>query len=93
MSTQTTSKAAAETARQGDSSEEHDAEGNSIAAWAAVIIMLVAFAVGTIAFCFDYPVVVWIAAGFEVVGLIVGQVLKRMGYGVGGSRYASKVHE
>ena len=32
-------------------------------------------------------------AGALVVGLIVGQVLKRMGYGVGGSRYASKVHE
>jgi hypothetical protein len=92
VSTQTTSKAAAETAQQGNSGEEHDAEGNSIAAWTAVVIMLVAFAVGTVAFCFDKPVVVWIAAGFEVVGLIVGQVLKRMGYGVGGSRYSPKAH-
>ncbi|WP_286346725.1 DUF6704 family protein [Frondihabitans sucicola] len=72
--------------------EEHDAEGNSIAAWTAVIIMLVAFAVGTAAFCFDLPVVVWIAAGFEVIGLIVGQILKRMGYGVGGHRYVPKAH-
>lgn len=91
MSTHTTSKAAAATHAEGDV-EEHDSEGNSIAAWTAVVIMLVAFAVGTIAFCFDYPVVVWIAAGFEIVGLVVGQVLKKMGYGVGGSRYVPKAH-
>jgi hypothetical protein len=72
--------------------EEHDAEGNSIAAWAAVVIMLVAFAVGTVGFCAALPVVVWISAGVLVIGLLVGLVLKKMGYGVGGHRYVPKAH-
>ena len=72
--------------------EEHDAEGNSIAAWTAVVIMLVAFAVGTVAFMFDKPVVVWISFGVLIIGLIVGQILKKMGYGVGGHRYVPKAH-
>jgi hypothetical protein len=91
VSTETTSKAVDSKPAQG-AAEEHDSEGNSIAAWTAVIIMLVAFAVGTLAFCFDLPVVVWIAAGVEILGLIAGQVLKRMGYGVGGHRYVPKAH-
>ncbi len=65
-------------------------EGNSPAAWAAVIIMLIAFAVGTIAFFFNLPVIVWSAAGLLVVGLIVGVVLSRLGYGVYGPKYSSK---
>lgn len=66
--------------------------GNSPAAWTAVVIMLVAFSVGTIAFFFDVPVVVWISAGVAVLGLVVGFVLARLGYGVGGSRYVPKEH-
>lgn len=66
--------------------------GNSPAAWAAVIIMLVAFSVGTIAFFFDYPSVVWASAGLVVVGLIVGIVLARLGYGAGGARFVPKNH-
>jgi hypothetical protein len=75
--------------------ETHDVgegHGNSPAAWTAVVIMLVAFAVGTIAFCFDLPIVVWIAFGVLLLGLVVGFVLKRMGYGVGGHRYVPKAH-
>lgn len=72
--------------------EEHDSEGNSIAAWTAVVIMLVAFAVGTVGFCAALPIVVWIAAGVLVIGFIVGLVLKKMGYGVGGHRYVPKAH-
>lgn len=60
--------------------------GNSPAAWAAVIIMLVAFTIGTFAFWFDIAWLVWASAGLVVVGAIVGQVLKRAGYGVDGSK-------
>lgn len=66
--------------------------GNSPAAWAAVIIMLVAFTVGTIAFFYDLPVVVWASAGLAVIGLIVGWILARIGYGVGGDRFVPKEH-
>jgi high-affinity Fe2+/Pb2+ permease len=65
------------------SSESHEeGHGNSPAAWTAVVIMLVAFSVGTVAFFFDYPIVVWIAAAFVVAGFLTGVVLARMGYGV-----------
>ena len=66
--------------------------GNSPAAWTAVIIMLIAFTVGTVAFFFDLPVIVWISAAFVVIGAIVGWVLKRAGYGVGGHRAMTKAH-
>lgn len=67
-------------------------EGNSPAAWTAVIIMLVAFAIGTVAFFFDQQAVVWASAGLVIVGLIVGYVLKRLGYGVYGEKYTPKDH-
>ncbi len=67
-------------------------EGNSPAAWTAVIIMLVAFAVGTLAFCFGQPIVVWASVGLLVLGFIVGIVLSRLGYGVYGPKYSSKHH-
>ena len=63
--------------------------GNSPAAWTAVIIMLVAFTIGTLAFFFAIAWVVWAAVGLLVVGL----VMKRLGYGVGGHRYVPKAHD
>ncbi len=74
------------------SDETEPGEGNSPAAWTAVIIMLVAVALGTLAFWFDLPWLVWASAGLLIVGLIVGFVLKKAGYGVGGSKIAEKVH-
>lgn len=67
-------------------------EGNSPAAWTAVIIMLIAFAIGTVAFFFDLPIVVWASVGLLIVGAIVGLVLSRLGYGVYGPKYTPKDH-
>jgi len=67
-------------------------EGNSPAAWTAVIIMLVAFSIGTIAFFFNVQFMVWASVGLLIVGAIVGYVLKRMGYGVYGAKYTPKGH-
>jgi len=66
--------------------------GHSPAAWTAVIIMLVAFTIGTIAFFYAQPIIVWAAAGLAIVGLIVGWIMKRAGYGVGGAKYTPKGH-
>lgn len=66
--------------------------GHSPAAWTAVTIMLVAFAAGTLAFWFDQPTLVWASAGLLLVGLIVGIVMAKVGYGVGGHRYTPKDH-
>jgi ABC-type transport system involved in cytochrome bd biosynthesis fused ATPase/permease subunit len=66
--------------------------GHSPAAWTAVIIMLVGIAIGTFFFFLDMPIVVWIAAGIVVIGLIVGWVMARAGYGVNGSKTTAKEH-
>lgn len=75
---------------------EHDpsepGHGNSPAAWTAVIIMLVAFAIGTLAFWFNIPWLVAGAAGLLLIGALVGAVLGKMGYGVGGDKLTPKVH-
>lgn len=67
--------------------------GNSPAAWTAVIIMLIAFAIGTVAFWLDQPIVVVASAGLLIVGLIVGGIMSKAGYGVGGDRWSPKAHD
>jgi hypothetical protein len=66
--------------------------GHSPAAWTAVVIMLVAVTIGTVAFVLDLPLIVWVSAGLVLVGLIVGWAMKRAGYGVGGAKSAPKAH-
>ncbi|QAY73933.1 hypothetical protein ET445_11875 [Agromyces protaetiae] len=66
--------------------------GHSPAAWTAVVIMLIAFTIGTFAFWFDLAWLVWASAGLLVVGLLVGWALKSAGYGVGGSKTTPKTH-
>ena len=66
--------------------------GNSTAAWAAVVIMLVGFTIGTIAFFLVVEWLVWASAALVVVGLIVGWILVKAGYGVRGAKSAQRVH-
>ncbi len=66
--------------------------GNSTAAWTAVIIMLVGFTIGTIAFFLVVEWLVWASAALVLVGLIVGWILVKAGYGVRGDKSAKRVH-
>jgi hypothetical protein len=66
--------------------------GHSPAAWTAVIIMLGAITIGTLAYWFDLPWLVWISAGLVVVGALVGWGMAKAGYGVNGSKYTPKEH-
>jgi hypothetical protein len=66
--------------------------GNSPAAWTTVSIMTLAFAVGTLGFCFNDAIIVWASAGLLVLGGIVGLILKLAGFGVGGDRLKPKQH-
>ena len=72
--------------------ESDPGHGNSPAAWTAVIIMLIAFVIGTFAFWFDVPWLVVASAGLVVVGALVGWILARAGYGVGGVKLTPKAH-
>lgn len=74
------------------SDENEPGHGNSPAAWIAVVIMLIGFAGGTLAFWFDQAALVWVSVGVVVLGLLVGLVLAKLGYGVKGPRYAPKNH-
>jgi hypothetical protein len=58
--------------------------GDSIAAWATVSIIILAFALGTLFFWLDQSVFVWASFVLAIVGLGVGALLKKAGYGVGG---------
>ena len=64
--------------------------GNSVASWTTVIIIMLAFAAGTLFYWLDQPTLVYASAGLAVAGLIVGWILKLAGFGVGGSK--SKSH-
>jgi hypothetical protein len=66
--------------------------GHSPAAWTAVIIMLIAFTTGTVGFWLDSPVIVWGSVGLLVVGALVGWIMAKAGYGVGGSRSTPTDH-
>lgn len=64
--------------------------GNSPAAWTAVIIMLIAFAVGTFAFWFEVEWLVWASAGLLLIGAITGWLMARLGYGVLGEKVVAR---
>ncbi|MEH3088883.1 MAG: hypothetical protein PGN24_04505 [Microbacterium arborescens] len=66
--------------------------GHSPAAWTAVVIMLLAFALGTLFFWLDMPVLVWASVGLLVVGGIVGWAMSKAGYGAYGDKYTPKAH-
>jgi hypothetical protein len=60
--------------------------GDSVAAWTTVIIIIVAFALGTLFFWLDIAALVWASAVLALAGVGVGLYLKKAGYGVGGSK-------
>ena len=55
-------------------------------------VILLAFVIGTFAFWFDTQWLVWASAGLAVVGLLVGVIMKAVGFGVGGDKVQSKSH-
>jgi hypothetical protein len=66
--------------------------GDSPAAWTAVVISLLGFALGTLALFLDWYPIVYVAAGVVLLGFVIGWVLKKAGFGVGGHRTMSRAH-
>lgn len=73
-----------------DNHTSEPGHGDSFASWATVIIIMVATAIGTLAFWFNLAVVVWIAAAVALAAIPFGIFLKRAGYGVGGEKSQKK---
>lgn len=55
--------------------------GNSKAAWTSVIVMMIAFAIGTLFFVLEMPVLVWASAGLLLVGALLWPILAKAGLG------------
>jgi hypothetical protein len=66
--------------------------GHSPAAWAAVIVMTFALAVGTVAFFLAVWWLVVASAVLVALGWVLGFVLAAMGWGVKGPKYQPKGH-
>lgn len=60
--------------------------GSSPAAWTGVTIMLIGVTAGTLFFWLDMPLFVWLSATLLIVGPVVGALMAKAGYGVGGSK-------
>ena len=67
---------------------EDPGHGSSPAAWIAVTIMLIGVFVGTLFLFLDVKPLVYVGAALIVIGLIVGWLLAKAGFGVHGSRSA-----
>lgn len=55
--------------------------GNTPAAWTTVVIITIAFVVGTLGVILGNWTVFWAGAALVVVGAIVGKVMQMMGLG------------
>ncbi|MFT4158342.1 MAG: HGxxPAAW family protein [Microbacterium sp.] len=66
--------------------------GHSPAAWAAVIIMLLGFVLGTLFFCIEQPLGVWVSVALIPIGALVGWGMAKAGWGVKGPKYQPKGH-
>lgn len=63
--------------------------GNSVASWTTVIVIMAAFALATVFFWFGQYDLVYASAALIPFALILGFVLRKAGYGVGGSKTKS----
>ena len=67
--------------------DAHDpGHGSSPAAWTAIIIMLLAISNGAVFFWLDQPAIVIASAVGVALGPVVGAIMARAGYGVGGAK-------
>ena len=71
---------------------EAPGHGNSPAAWTCVIVMLVGALIAAIAFVIASTPIFIGGAVVMVVGLILGYVMRKAGYGVEGSKLKNSGH-
>lgn len=60
----------------------HVNHGNSVAAWTAVTIVMVASAVSAVAVLVAKPWLFWVGVALIVVGVASGKLLQMLGFGI-----------
>jgi len=60
---------------------EHDDHGSTPAAWTTVVIITIAFIIGTLAIVLGNWPMFWVGVGLVVVGAVVGKIMQSMGLG------------
>ena len=71
---------------------EAPGHGNSPAAWTCVIIMLVGALIASIAYVIASTPIFIAGAVVMVAGLLAGWIMRKAGYGVGGSKLKNSGH-
>lgn len=61
--------------------EHHDDHGSTPAAWTTVLLVTIAFIVGTLGVMLGNWVMFWVGAGILVLGAIVGKIMAMAGLG------------
>jgi hypothetical protein len=60
----------------------HVNHGNSVAAWVAVTIVMIASCVSSIGVLISAPWLFWVGVALIAVGVVTGKVLQMMGFGM-----------
>lgn len=87
-----TKPAAAPKAHHGIDHSIDLGHGNSPAAWTCVIVMLVGALIASIAFVIANTPIFVAGAAVMVLGLLAGYIMRKAGYGVGGSKLKNVGH-
>lgn len=88
----TATETAMKTDPAGSIHDEVIGHGNSPAAWTCVLIMILGSIVGGIGFAMASSPVFWAGVAIMLIGLIVGWIMKKVGYGVDGSKIQGSGH-
>lgn len=78
--------------QEGIDHSEPTGHGNSPAAWTCVIIMLVGALIASIAFVIASTPIFIGGAVVMLAGLLAGWIMRKAGYGVGGSKLKNSGH-
>ncbi|GAA1339381.1 HGxxPAAW family protein [Arthrobacter roseus] len=72
--------------------DEAVGHGNSPAAWSCVLVMILGAAIASIGYIMASHPVFWSGVAVMFVGLLVGYIMKKAGYGVGGHKLKNNGH-
>ena len=66
-------------------SAAHDNHGQTPAAWTTVIIIMLAFVVGTLGVMLGNWVMFWVGVGMVILAVVIGKIMQLMGLGAPGT--------